>query len=336
MKLDLIVFPSKDLRADAALIQRAEQLGFAGAWTAETARNPFFPLTVGAKQTETIQLGTQFAVAFPRSPMVTAQIAWDLARQSRGRFILGLGSQVRAHVERRFGETWADPVARMREYIESLQAIWNTFQTGARLRYRGEHYQFRLMAPFFNPGPIMHPHIPIYLAGAEAGLCELAGELCQGLHIHPVHTAAYLREIVSPALAHGLSKAERNHEDIVLAAPVLIVTGSTDRARRLSEHRARRRIASYASRPAFARVMQLQGWASVAEELHRLASAGRWDEMPHRISDEILREVAIVGKPPEVLRAIEARYHGIVDRVCLEWRAEDGPLIESILRSRGA
>ena len=336
MKLDLILFPSQDLSADAALIQRAEQLGFAGAWTAETAHNPFFPLTAGAKATAAIQLGTQIAVAFPRSPMVTAQIAWDLARQSRGRFILGLGSQERVHIERRFGETWADPVGRMREYIESLRAIWHSFQTGGRLRYRGEHYQFRLMAPFFNPGPITQPNIPIYLAGADPRLCELAGELCQGLHVHPLHTAGYLREIVSPALARGLRVAARNPEDIAIAVPLLIVTGSTARARRQSERRARQRIAFYAGTGSFARVMQLQGWGRLAEELRRLARESRWGELQNRISDDMLREFAIVAEPHEVMRAIEARYRGIADRLCLEWRAEDGALIESILRSRSA
>ena len=334
MKLDLTFSPSNDFRRDAAHIQRAEQLGVNAAWTAETARNPFFPLTLAAPQTQTIHLGTQVAVAFPRSPMVTAQIAWDLARQSDGRFILGLGTQVRTHIERRFAEDWVDPVGRMREYIESLRAIWDTFQTDARLRFRGDHYRFRLMAPFFNPGPIQHPDIPIFLAGVNPKMCELAGELCQGMHAHPFHTAAYLRETVLPALSTGLRKAERARSDIAITVPVLAVTGMKDAAMRNSRRRVKERIAFYAGTAAYRRVMQLHGWSSLAEDLSGMARDGLWEEMPAMISDDVLNEIAIVAEPQNVLSAIEERYSGLADRFCLEWSERESQLIESILQSR--
>ena len=334
MKLDLRFSPSNDFHRDAAHILRAEQLGLNAAWTAESVHNPFFPLTLAAPHTQSIQLGTQVALAFPRSPMVTAQIAWDLARQSDGRFILGLGTQVRTHIERRFAEDWVDPVGRMREYIESLRAIWDTFQTDARLRFRGDHYQFRLMAPFFNPGPIQHPDIPIFLAGVNPKMCELAGELCQGLHAHPFHSAAYLRETVLPALSTGLRKAERDRSDIAIAVPVLAVTAATDAAMRQSTRRVKERIAFYTSTPAYRRVIQLHGWSSLAEDLSTMARDGLWEEMLAMISDDVLHEIAIVAEPQNVLSAIEERYGGLADRVCLEWSERDSQLIESILQSR--
>ncbi len=334
MKLDLTFSPSNDFRRDAAHILRAEQLGLNAAWTAESAHNPFFPLTLAAPHTQSIQLGTQVALAFPRSPMVTAQIAWDLARQSDGRFILGLGTQVRTHIERRFAEDWVDPVGRMREYIESLRAIWDTFQTDARLRFRGDHYQFRLMAPFFNPGPIQHPDIPIFLAGVNPKMCELAGELCQGLHVHPFHTAAYLRETVLPALSTGLRKAERDRSDIAITVPVWAVTGVTDAAMRDSIRRIKERIAFYAGTALYRRVMQLHGWSSLAQDLCEMARDGLREEMPAMISDDVLHEIAIVAEPQNVLSAIEERYSGLADRVCLEWSERDSQLIESILQSR--
>ncbi len=219
-KLDVTIKPTGDLRHDVEQIKRVEQLGFDGIWINETAHNPFFLLTVAAKKTHRIHLGTADALAFPRSPMVTAQIAWDLARQCEDRFVLGLGIPAREDLERRFSENWSEPVARMREYSESLRAIWDTFQTGARLRYRGEHYQFRLMAPFFNPGPISHPAIPICLAGDGPGICQLAGELAQGLRAPPNPRPAYLREVVIPALENGLRAAGRARNDIAVTVPI--------------------------------------------------------------------------------------------------------------------
>ena len=260
IKLDATIAPSGDLRHDAEQIKRAEQLGFDAVWVSETAHNPFFPLTLAAKATNRIRLGTQAAAAFPRSPMVTAQIAWDLARQSDGRFILGLGTQARAPIERGFSEDGIDPIGRMREYVASLRAIWDTFQTNARLRFRGEHYTFRLMAPFFNPGPISQPTIPIYLAGDQPELCRLAGEICQGLHAHAFHTPAYLQELAMPAVEAGLVEAGRARSEFVVAAPVFIISGETEIDRNRAAASVRERLVRYASARAHRRLMSLHGF----------------------------------------------------------------------------
>ncbi len=330
MKIDISFFPSGDLRADADLIASAEQAGFCAAWSAETARNPFLPLTIAASASESILLGTQIAVAFPRSPMVTAQIAWDLARQSNGRFVLGLGTQVRAHIERRFSETWTDPIGRMREYIESLRAIWDTFQHDARLRYRGKHYQFRLMSPFFNPGPNTKPDIPIFLAGVNPGMCRLAGETCAGLHAHVFHTATYLRDVVLPAVEAGLAVAGRRRDDFALTVPVFFVSGANDEARRRADAETRSRIAFYASTPGYKRVMALHGWDEIANKLSVMARAGQWQEMAALIPDELLREIAIVAEPDEVLPQIRQRYAGLADHICLEWSGVDESIRSAI------
>ena len=209
MIIDARILPSNDMRADADLILLAERLGFAAAWVAERAHNPFFSLTIAAKETSKIHLGAYRAAAFPRSPMVSAQIAWDLARQSDGRFRLVLDAAEAPDAGHR----------RLREYIESLRAIWHTFQTGERLRYRGQHYTFRLMAPFFNPGPIAHPDIPILLHGLDPALAELAGALCQGLHIGAIHSADYIKQVAKPAVSAGLQAAGRALSDFSLSRP---------------------------------------------------------------------------------------------------------------------
>ncbi len=329
MKLDLALIPSGDFRLDARLIQRAEKLGMDAVWTAENAHNPFFSLTLAAANTSSINLGTQVAYAFPRSPMVTAQIAWDLARQSGGRFILGLGTEPNAQSESR-----ADPVARMREYIESLRAIWDSFQTDARLRYRGEHYQFRLMAPFFNPGPIPHPDIPIFLAAENPSLCELAGELCQGIYAPPLHTTDQLRQSVLPSLSAGLRAAKRGRGDIVISASVLAVTGLTDEARRRSMRRAKMQIALEACRPSSHYVIQQLGWSDLSEELIGMARQRRWEEMAALISDDIVQEIAVVAEPEALLRQLTSRYGGLADRVSLVMSEADSAAIESIFQAR--
>ncbi len=332
MKFDMTFLPSSDLSADARQIQQAEALGFDGAWSAEVAHNPFFSLTLAAKATRNIQIGTQIAVAFPRSPMVSAQIAWDLARQSGGRFTLGLGSQVSTHIIRRFSEEWADPIGRMREYIEGIRAIWDTFQNGSRLRYRGKHYQFRLMSPFFNPGPIEHPDIPIYIAGVNPRMCRLAGEICQGLHVHGFHTLPYLKEVIQPQIEQGLSEFGRRRSGFAVTVPVFVVSGRTPEETQAAEHEVRTRIAFYASTPAYQAVMAHHGWDNIRIKLSRMARAGKWDEMASAVSDEMLNEFAIVAAPGEVAASIRRRYDGLADRICLAWRVKEAGLMETIAK----
>ncbi|MCY3833420.1 MAG: TIGR03617 family F420-dependent LLM class oxidoreductase [Chloroflexi bacterium] len=336
MKLDVIIRRSGDLRHDVEQIIVAEQLGFDGAWVTETAYNPFFALTVAAKATAKIMLGTICAHAFPRSPMVTAQIAWDLARQSEGRFALGLGFGAPASLVSQSSGELDDAAGRMREYVESLRAIWDTFQTDARLRYRGAYYQFRLMAPFFNPGPISHPAIPVYLASAAPSMFQLAGARFNGLHAPLFHTPSYLRAVVLPALAAGAPPDDRSRNTMTLIVPALIVSGKTRDEMRQSEAAARARLARRGSEPAFRQVMRHHGWERRAAALRQLASANSQHEPHDLISDEMLREFAIVAAAGDAYRSIIERYDGLADRVCLEWDAEKRELFETIAASRRA
>lgn len=334
VKLDVAIRLSGDLQHDAEQIERAEKLGFDGVWVSERAHNPFFPLSLATKESKRIQLGTLDAAAFPRSPMVTAQIAWDLARQSDGRFILGLGTLEQAHIERRFSEYWRAPFSRMREYIESLRAIWDSFQTDARLRYRGKHYQFRLMAPFFNPGPIQHPEIPVFLAGAHPEACQLAGEICQGLHAPELHSPSYLREVVIPAVEKGLDIADRERSDIEVTARVVVISDESASERARAASSLSERLATFSSSPALRRILSLHGWGALADDLHELAIKRRWADMQVAITDDVLGEFSVIAKPGEVYAAVVDRYAGIADRVCLEWRTDSLMLFEAIAGSR--
>lgn len=325
MKFDVRIHPSKSMRADADLIRRAEDLGFAAAWVAEPAHNPFFSLTIAAKATGKIQLGTQGAVAFPRSPMVSAQIAWDLARQSGGRFRLGLDA----------ADQPGDGAARLREYIESLRAIWHTFQTDARLRYRGEHYTFRLMAPFFNPGPIEHPEIPIYLAGLNPAVAELAGELCQGLHVGAFHSADYISNVLKPAVSAGLRRAGRADSDFSLAVAVSIASAVDGAGIRRARQALTRRIARAANSEDFGRVMARHDWDFFADDPNRPPPPEpQLDARSPLPPDDIVDEIGIVASPQEVIPKIRERYAGLADRVSLELSSENSALIETIMESR--
>ncbi|RMF82332.1 MAG: TIGR03617 family F420-dependent LLM class oxidoreductase [Chloroflexi bacterium] len=314
MLFDVSIFPD-DLNTTGDLARQIEDYGFHGLWTAETAHNPFLPLTHAASATQRINLGTAIAVAFPRSPMVTAQIAWDLAAQSNGRFILGLGTQVKAHITRRFSTEWSAPVPRLREYIESLRAIWANWQEGKPLRYKGEHYAFTLMTPFFAPQAIEHPDIPIYIAGVNTGLCQLAGALCQGFHVHPFHTPRYIREVIIPAIESGAQSNNRSREDISLTCAIFVVTGATEAERNDNTRMVKSQIAFYASTPSYAPVLNLHGWGDLQQTLGTMVREGKWNAMYEHISDEMLHEFAVVAPPDELASAVKARYAGLLDRV---------------------
>jgi probable F420-dependent oxidoreductase len=287
----------------------AEEIGFDALWTSETQHEPFLPLAIAAEHTTRMELGTSIAVAFPRSPTVLAHTAWDLANASKGRFILGLGTQVKAHIERRFAVTWEKPAAKLREMILAMRAIWDAWQGDGRVNFRGEFYKITLMTPFFNPGAIDHPNIPIYIAGVNEHLCRVAGELCQGFHVHPFHTAKYLREIVLPNIARGAQAANRRREDVQLSSAVFIATDDAER------EAARTQIAFYASTPTYKTVLEVHGWGEVNQQLGALAARGKWDDMPALITDDILNEVAIVAPPEEIPARVKARYTGLLDRI---------------------
>ena len=293
------------------LARVAEDVGFDCLWTSETQHDPFLPLALAAEHTSRIQLGTAIAVAFPRSPTVLAQIAWDLANASRGRFILGLGTQVKAHIERRFGMTWEAPAPKLREMILAMRALWRAWQGDGTINFRGEFYKITLMTPFFNPGPIDYPDIPIFIAGVNEHLCRVAGELCQGFHVHPFHTAEYIREIVLPNIAQGAEKTQRTRADVQLSSHIFVATDDAER------EAVRAQISFYASTPSYKAVLDVHGWGEVNEKLGRLAARGKWDEMPALVSDELLNAVAIVAPREELPARIKQRYAGLLDRVAL-------------------
>jgi probable F420-dependent oxidoreductase len=295
----------------------AEGLGFDGLWTSETKHDSFLPLAVAASSTQRIDLGTSIAIAFSRSPMVTAQISWDLQDLSGGRFILGLGTQVKAHITRRFGMPWNKPAARLKDYILALRAIWESFQTEGSLNYEGEFYQHTLMTPFFDPGPIEYPEIPIYIAGVNTRLASLAGELCDGFHVHPFHTPEYVEQVVKPAIAEGAGGEDRDPKEVMLATSVFIVTGENKKEIEDQREKLRAQAAFYASTPTYRTVLDVHGWGEIGEKLGEFARNKRWNEMPSLITDEMLRAFVVEATPDEVGPAIKERYEGLIDRVAL-------------------
>jgi probable F420-dependent oxidoreductase len=325
MKLDIgLAVEGNHLPSIASIAREAEAMGFAGIWTSETKHDSFLPLALAAEHTQRIELGTSVAIAFSRSPMVTAQIAWDLQNFSGGRLMLGLGTQVKAHIERRFGMPWDAPVSRLRDYIAALRAIWRSFGTGDPLDHRGPYYQHTLLTPFFNPGPIDHPDIPIWIAGVNTGLARLAGETCQGFHVHPFHSPEYIREIVQPALREGAESANRDTQQVELATSVFVITGRTGDEIREQRERMRQQLAFYASTPSYRVVLDVHGWGEVGERLSRLAATKRWAEMPALISDEMLAAYAVEGPPGEIGVLVRDRYDSLIDRVAFYLPFEPG------------
>lgn len=316
MLLD-IALRDYDLPSVPDFARRAEATGYDCLWTSETQHDPFLPLAVAATATSRIKLGTSIAVAFPRSPMITAYTAWDLQKASAGRLILGLGSQVRAHIQRRFSVRFESPGPKLREVVLALRAIWECWQKGTPLRFSGQFYNFGLMTPFFNPGPIAHPQIPVFVAGVNRYMCRMAGEVCDGLHVHPFHTAKYLREYVHPAVNEGLQASGRARADFQYATSVFVITGDTERERTENVEAVRQQIAFYASTRTYAPVLEAHGWEAVGPELHEKSLDGDWKGMSRLITDEIMDEVAITGTYETIGQKLRERYEGLLDRISL-------------------
>ena len=314
IKVDYYFNPSAGLKDATSAAHTAARLGYDGFFTAETGHNPFFPLVLAAQAEPQLTFGTAIAVAFPRSPMTVAQLAWDLADISGGNFLLGLGTQVKAHIVRRFSGEWVSPGPRMRDYLLAMRAIWDTFQNGAPLRYEGEFYKFTLMSPFFNPGPIAHPDIPLAIAGVGPYMAKLAGEVCQGFHVHPFHTVKYLDEVVLPRMADGAARAGRSLDDVERITTVFVVTGENEAQIEAAKGPVKSQIAFYASTPDYAAVLETHSW-DVGERLSQMSRRGQWAEMGDLVSDDMLNEVAVVAPIEEVGEAIRNRYGDRVQRV---------------------
>ena len=316
LKLDL-GFMSFDLREIPAYARRAEELGVGALWSAETKHDPFMPLAVAAANTARVQLGTAIAVAFPRSPMIMAHTAWDLQKVSGGRFVLGLGTQVKAHNERRFSLKWEPPGPRLREVIRALRAIWDTWQHGTPLNFRGQSYRFDLMTPFFNPGPIEHPRIPVYIAAVNPYMARMAGEICDGLHVHSFHSPTYLREVIHPAVEEGLRASGRTRKDFTFRASTMVVLGDTEEELEQNKQAVKQQIAYYASTRTYQAVLAVHGLDHLVPQLHAKSLEGDWKGMADLISDETLDHFAVTATWETVGARLRERYAGICDRTQL-------------------
>jgi probable F420-dependent oxidoreductase len=313
VKLDVAML-SHDLRTVPEYARKVEALGFDCLWSAETQHDPFLPLAAAATVTSRMRLGTSIAVAFPRSPMILAHTAWDLAKASGGRFILGLGSQVKGHNERRFSVKWESPAPRMREVVQALRAIWNCWQNGTKLNFKGQFYRFDLMTPFFAPGPIEHPHIPVYISGVNAYMCRVAGEVCDGLHVHPFNSPKYLREYVHPAVEEGLRASGRTRADFTYATAGFVIIGDTEEEQARARQAVRQQIAFYASTRTYEPVLAAHGWQEIIPSLHRKSVEGDWVGMADLITDEMVDTYAVTGTYDTIAGRVQERYAGLLDR----------------------
>jgi len=292
----------------------AEAAGYDGIWSAETGHDPFLPLVLAAEHTRHLQIGTGIAVAFARNPMTLAMTANDLQTMAEGRFMLGLGSQIRPHIEKRFSMPWSHPAPRMRELILAVRAIWASWSDGSRLAFRGEYYRHTLMTPMFDPGPNPYGNPPIFLAAVGSLMTEVAGEVADGLLAHGFTTERYLREVTLPALERGLATSGRSRSEVEISYPGMVVTGVDEESFARSAAATRKQLAFYASTPAYRPVLELHGWGDLQTELNTLSKRGAWDEMAALVDDEMLHTFAVVGELDSIASRVRDRYEGLIDR----------------------
>ncbi len=316
---------SKDLGSVAAEAAWAESMGYDGVTSSETAHDPFLPLALAATATSRVTLDTRVAIAFPRSPMAVAYTAWDLQELSRGRFRLGLGTQVKGHIERRFSTKWESPGPRLREYVQSLRHIWNCWANGDRLDYQGRFYQFSLMTPFFSPGPSQYPGPPVYTGAVNAYNCRVAGEVCDGLMLHSLTSPDYVRQVVRPGLVKGAERAGRDPAQIRVSGGGFIITGPNRSSIRAAEAETRRRIAFYASTRTYFPVLECHGFVEIGQRLHQMSLQGEWAEMGELVSDEMMSAFVIAGEYDEIADKFLQEYGGLVDEVNFSIHTSSAP-----------
>ncbi|MYH77125.1 MAG: TIGR03617 family F420-dependent LLM class oxidoreductase [Acidimicrobiaceae bacterium] len=325
---------SQELATIGDRARMMEQDGYSGLLSAETSHDPFLPLALAAQDTERIELMTAIAVGFARNPMVLAHTAWDLQALSQGRFLLGLGSQIQAHITKRFSMPWSRPAARMEEMITAIRAIWESWQTGERLNFRGEFYRHTLMTPMFSPGPIDVAPPPILISAVGPLMTKVAGRAADGLVCHAFQTAEYLRDVTMPNVHAGLADAGRERSDFQISMPVFVVSGFREEEVAAQAARTRQQIAFYGSTPAYRGVLEHHGWGDAQTELNRLSKRGQWVEMGNVIDDDMLGAFAIVAEPHEVPGRIAERFGGTLDRLQFYAGVRDkdrwGPIIEEI------
>jgi probable F420-dependent oxidoreductase len=322
MRIDGALIGSNFTKAgeEAALL---EAQGFAGAWSFEGQHDPFIPLVLAAERTESITLGTAIAVAFARNPMTTAYLAQDLQALSRGRFVLGLGTQIRPHIEKRFSQPWSAPVERMRDFVGALRAIFRAWADGSRLDYRGEFYTHTLMTPMFRP-PLPFGSPPIYLAAVGSRMVEMVGEAADGFFVHPFHSRAFMEAETLPALARGLERGGRKRADFTISCQTIVALGSNDAEIEAARRKARGQISFYGSTPAYKGVLEHHGYAALQLELNRLSKQGGWAEMMGKIDDALFDELAVSGTPGEVAATLRER-NAFADRTTLMLYNETHP-----------
>ena len=304
-----------DLTRVPTTVATIERRGYDGCWTGEINHDPFLPVLLAAEHTSTLEVGTSIAVAFARTPMTVAHLGWDLQSYSAGRFNLGLGTQVRTHIEKRFSMPWSHPVRRMREFVAALHTIWTAWHDGTRLRFEGDFYTHTLMTPMFTPEPMAHGIPNVFIAAVGEAMTELSGEVADGLLAHAFTTKRYSEEVTTPALLRGLRRAGRERNGFQVSCPVFVVTGETEEQMVASAAHTRKQVAFYGSTPAYRTVLDLHGWGDLHVELHRLSREGEWDAMGELIDDEVLRAFAVVASLPELAGALSARCDGVIDRV---------------------
>ncbi|MGE0881497.1 MAG: TIGR03617 family F420-dependent LLM class oxidoreductase [Acidimicrobiia bacterium] len=325
LKVDVPLAKELDAVEDTA--RAAEAAGYDGIWTGESKSDPFLTCAIASRVTSRAILGTEIAIAFARTPMTLAQCGWDLQAYSHGRFVLGLGSQVKAHIERRFNMPWSSPAARMRELVLAMHAIWDAWEHGTKLDFRGDFYSNTLMTPYFTPHNHGYGRPPVFLAGVGRLMTEVAGEVCDGFFMHPFTTHRYLNEVTMPALAAGRAKRGKSLEGFEVGGPAFVTVGRDDAEMAVAVEGTKAQIAFYASTPAYRPVLEMHGWGEVSDECNRLTKEGRWAELGSVIPDEVLHAISIVGDPASVGKGLVDRYGDALTRLSLYSTYESDPAI---------
>ncbi len=317
-----------DLNKVGEIARNLENQGYFGVSTQENRFDPFLPHAIAATSTSTLQLRTSIAIAFSRSPMAVANVAWDIQAASQGRFTLGLGSQVKGHNVRRFSVPWSPPAPRLREYVQALRAIWSCWQTGAKLDYQGEHYQFSLMTPNFTPTPLPCSPPAVQIAAVGPAMMKVAGEECDGVQLHAFCTRKYLDDVVIPRLKKALANSGRKREDFEISGGGFVVTGKDDESVQKVFEWVRMRVGFYGSTPSYWPVFETHDLQDLGHKLNDMSKKGQWDQMTDEISDDVVRLFCAVGKHDEIASAIKERFGGIADMVSCDGLPKD--LIQDI------